>query len=122
LVNDLCRDAYDPEVGRPVYEPVMMIKILFLQFLYNMSDGRVEEEVTFNLVLKWFIGLAIDKTPPDSSMLTRFRDRLDRLSIVDSTHVRAKVDTFKLQSDPGAVRDKDARDGYKSKDKPFFGY
>ena len=51
-------------------------EMIFLQFLYDVSDRRIEEEVNFNLVLKWFIGLAIDESPPDASSLTRFRDRL----------------------------------------------
>ena len=76
FVNELCRDAYSPDFGRPAYEPEMMFKIIFLQFLYNVSDRRIEEEVKFNLVLKWFTGLAIDESPPDASSLTRFRDRL----------------------------------------------
>ena len=145
FVNELCGDAYTPDFGRPAYAPEMMFKILFLQFLYDISDRRVEEEVNFNLVLKWFVGLAIDERPPDSSSLTRFRDRLseerfalifnrivelarnrglisDRLSIVDSTHVKAKVDTFKMNSNPDGSPDKDARHGYKSRNKPFFGY
>jgi IS5 family transposase len=145
FVNELCRDAYTPEFGRPAYAPEMMFKILYLQFLYDISDRRVEEEVNFNLVMKWFVGLAIDERPPDSSSLTRFRDRLgeerfacifnrivelardkglisDRLSIVDSTHVKAKVDTFKMNSNPDGSPDKDARYGYKGKNKPFYGY
>ena len=145
FINELCRDAYTPDFGRPAYGPEMMFKIIFLQFLYDVSDRRIEEEVNFNLVLKWFVGLTIDESPPDSSSLTRFRDRLgeerfayifnqivelarkkglisDRLSIVDSTHVRAKVDTFKMRDNPDASPDKDARHGYKSKKKPFFGY
>ena len=145
FVNDLCRDAYNPDVGRPAYEPQMMFKMLFLQFLYDISDRRIEEEVNFNLVLKWFVGLAIDESPPDATSLTRFRGRLgekrfadifnqivsiardkglisDRLSIVDSTHVKAKVDTFKMQNKPDHVKDKDARYGYKTQNKPFFGY
>ncbi len=145
FVNDLCRDAYDPDIGRPAYEPQMMFKMLFLQFLYDISDRRIVEEVTFHLAMKWFVGLAVNETPPDASSLTRFRDRVgeerfasifnrivalareqelisDRLSIVDSTHVKAKVDTFKMQGNPDMVADKDARYGYKSKDKPFFGY
>jgi len=145
FVNELCRDAYAPDFGRPAYEPGMMFKIIFLQFLYDISDRRIEEEVNFNLVLKWFIGLAIDESPPDASSLTRFRDRLgeetftnifnqiveiarekslvsDRLSIVDSTDVRAKVDTFKIKDNIDASPDKDARHGYKSKKRPFFGY
>ena len=46
----------------------------------------------------------------------------DRLSIVDSTHVKAKVDIFKIKDNPDASPDKDARYGYKSREKPFFGY
>ncbi len=145
FVNDLCRDAYNPDIGRPAYEPQIMFKMLFLQFLYDISDRRIEEEVNFNLVLKWFVGLAIDESPPDATSLTRFRERLgvkrftsifnqivslardkrlisDRLSIVDSTHVKAKVDTFRMQTYPDTVKDKDARYGYKTQNKPFFGY
>jgi transposase len=76
FVNELCRDAYTPDFGRPAYEPEMMFKIIFLQFLYDVSDRRIEEEVSFNLVFKWFVGLAVDESPPDSSSLTRFRDCL----------------------------------------------
>ena len=145
FINELCHDAYTPDFGRPAYEPAMMFKILFLQFLYNISDRRIEEEVNFNLVLKWFVGLAIDESPPDSSSLTHFRDRLgegrfanifnqvvelardnglisDRLSIVDSTQVKAKVNIFKMQTEPDHVKDADARYGYKRQNKPFFGY
>jgi IS5 family transposase len=145
FVSELCRDAYTPDFGRPAYGPEVMFKIIFLQFLYDVSDRRIEEEVNFNLVLKWFTGLAIDESPPDASSLTRFRDRLgekrfaqifnqiveiarekglvsDRLSIVDSTDVKAKVDTLKMRDGPNTSPDKDARYGYKSKKKPFFGY
>jgi IS5 family transposase len=145
FVNELCREAYNPDIGRPAYEPQMMFKILFLQFLYDISDRRIEEEVNFNLVLKWFVGLAINEAPPDATSLTRFRDRLgvkrftsifnqivslarddglisDRLSIVDSTHVKAKVNTFKMQTEPDNGTDQDARYGYKTQHKPFFGY
>lgn len=76
FVNQLCRDAYTPNFGRPAYEPEMMFRVLFLQFLYDISDRRVEEEVNFNLLFKWFAGLAIDEKAPDSPSLTRFRDRL----------------------------------------------
>jgi len=41
---------------------------------------------------------------------------------VDSTDVKAKVDTFKIKDNPDASPDKDARHGYKSEKKPFFGY
>ena len=56
FVNDLCQGAYNPDIGRPAYEPPMMFKMLFLQFLYDISDRRIEE-VNFNLVLTWFVAL-----------------------------------------------------------------
>src|SRR4030042_5701979 len=61
FVNDLCRDAYNPDIGRPAYEPQMMFKMLFLQFLYDISDRRIVEEVTFHLAMKWFGGLAVNE-------------------------------------------------------------
>jgi IS5 family transposase len=145
FVNDLCRDAYNSDLGRPAYEPHLMVKMVFLQFLYDISDRRIEEEVNYNLVLKWFMGLAIDESPPDATSLTRFRERLgvkrftgifnqivslardkglisDRLTIVDSTHVKARVNTFKMQTNPDHVKDNDARYGYKAQHKSFFGY
>ena len=37
LVNELCRDVYAPDFGRPAYEPEMMFTIIFLQLLYDVS-------------------------------------------------------------------------------------
>ena len=76
FVNGLCRGAYNADCGRPGYGPEMIFKIIFLQFLYNVSDRRIEEQGNFNLVLQWFAGLDRDESPPDASSLTRFRDRL----------------------------------------------
>ena len=172
FVNRFCRDCYcaefyifkrsasrpcrDEDNGRAGYEPAMMFKIVFLQFLYDISDRRVEEELTFNLALKWFIGIEADELPPDYSTLSRFRDRLgaerfkdifnrivemarekgfisDRLTIIDSTHIEAKVDLFRLKKghkgdkgdkdyiDKGSP-DMDASFGHKTKKKVFYGY
>ena len=46
----------------------------------------------------------------------------DRLSIVDSTFLKAKVDTFRMQHNSDPVKDRDANYGYKQHNKPFFGY
>lgn len=45
FVNELCRDAYTPDFGTPAYGPEIMFKIFFLQFLYDLSDRRIEEAV-----------------------------------------------------------------------------
>jgi len=53
-----------------------MFKMLCLQFLYDLSDWEVEEQATFNLLDKWFLGLSAEERPPDHTTLCRFRARL----------------------------------------------
>ena len=55
-VNELCRDAYTPHFGRPAHGPEMMFKTIFLQFLYDVSDHCIEEEVSFNIGFKVVCG------------------------------------------------------------------
>jgi IS5 family transposase len=120
FVNEECAPLYEEETGRPPYEPALMFKIVCLQFLYNLSDREVEDAVTYNLLYKWFLGLAADERPPDHTALCRFRARLgperfqglfnrvvaearqhgliaDTLQILDSTDLAARVDLFRLK-------------------------
>lgn len=157
-VNEVCEGLYCADNGRPGYEPLMMFKITFLEFLYNLSDREVMEELQINLAYKWFVGLDVIDRTPDPTSLTKFRNRLgaekfkelfngiveqarekglinDRLHIIDSTHMEARVDLFRLkdeyqinEDDLGYVErntpDKDARFGKKGgkKAKTFYGY
>lgn len=156
FVNNLCQDLYCADNGRAGWEPALMFKIVFLQFLYDISDRQVEERLTFDLVFKWFIGIEADELPPDYSTLSKFRSRLgperfkmifnqivelarakgfisERLTIIDSTHIEAKVDLFRLskehkQDDNDKTYidqnspDPEARIGHKTKKKTFYGY
>jgi len=104
-----------------------MFKLLVLQFLYDLSDRELEEA-------------ARDRIGPDT-IKQLFDDLvlvaasrgfvIDRLSLVDATAVKAKVDVYKLKKkgpdDPpdGSGRggpDPDARWGKKSEKKARFGY
>lgn len=156
FVNNLCQDLYCPDNGRAGWESALMFKIVFLQFLYDISDRQVEEQLTFNLIFKWFIGIEADELPPDYSTLSKFRSRLgperfkdifnqivalartkgfisERLTIIDSTHIEAKVDLFRLAKEykqddndktyiDKSSPDPDARIGHKTKKKTFYGY
>jgi len=155
FVNDLVKDAYCIDNGRPAWSPLLMFKVVFLQFLYDLSDYRIEEELTDRLSFKMFVGLDVEEAPPDHSVISRFRDRLgpdrfkdifnriveiarskglvsDKLHIIDSTDVKAKVNLYRLKKehkddDPGSYidnhsPDKDARSGRKHKGVQFYGY
>lgn len=154
FVNDLCQDRYESPTGRPAWSPEKLFKVAFLQFCYDISDRRVEEELAFSLIFRYFVGLEADADPPDHTTICRFRSKLgverfqaifnqivtlarqrgfvsDRLHILDSTHIAAKVDLFRLKQerdedddhyvDSGSP-DPDARFGRKSKDQGFYGY
>jgi transposase len=132
-----CRDFYQ-DWGRDAWDPVLMFKMVCLQFLYDLSDREVEEQATFNLLYKWFLGLSAEERPPGHSTVCRFRARLgaegfqrlfnqvveqaraqgpvsDRLHIIDSTHMTAKVDLFRLKKEH---RDGDDDDHYVDRNSP----
>lgn len=144
FVNRLVSKLYSKGMGRPSWPPVLMVKALLLQYLYNISDESLEEALTANLFFKYYCDLDWNARGPDATTLVKFRARLgpekfarifneivqqasdhglisDALSIVDSTHVKARVDTFKART-TGKSPDPDSRDGYKSDSKPFHGY
>jgi transposase len=73
FINDLVKDSYCTYYGRPANEPELLFRLLFLQFLYNLSDERVIEDSQYNLAYKWFLGLNPEDTLPDPSQLSRFR-------------------------------------------------
>jgi len=155
FVNDLVKNAYCNDNGRPAWSPLLMFKVVFLQFLYDLSDYRIEEELNDRLSFKMFVGLDVEEAPPDHSSISRFRDRLgperfkdifnrvvemarskglvsDKLHIIDSTDVKAKVDLYRLKKehkddDPDSYidnnsPDKDARPGRKHRGAQFYGY
>lgn len=131
--------------GRPPYEPKVLLKMLFLSYLYNISERSAEEFVDTNMLAKWFMGLALDEQAPDHSTLTVFRRRLEKargqnaletlfdevilvakrnglefgeLQVLDSVHTCADVDNAKEKErhDEGRPpRDADARLVHKGK-------
>lgn len=126
-------------VGRPPYPPVLLFKMLFLCYLYNVSKRAMEELADLNLLVKWFLGLAVDEPAPDHSTLTAFKRRFlggerwqvlqalfdemiqeaqgsglrfGELQVLDSVHTQADVKNAKeraRQDKGGATRDPEAR-------------
>jgi len=57
-------------------DPLVVFKAVFLQFLYDLSDRQVEEQVNLHLTCKWFVGLQPEESVPDQTHLTRFQARV----------------------------------------------
>ena len=73
FINEMLSESYCTGFGRPAKEPEMMFRILLLQYLYNLSDERVIEELQVNLAYMWFIGINPDDELPHPSLLAKFR-------------------------------------------------
>jgi len=59
--------------GRPPYAPLSMLKALYLQALYDLSDPGLEEALLDRLSFRRFCGFALDGSTPDETTICRFR-------------------------------------------------
>lgn len=76
-VNDLCKDLYSEDEGRPVTNtPEKMMRASFIQTCYDLSDRHLEENVNYNLAYRWFVGLNLDDDVFHFSALSNFRLKL----------------------------------------------
>ena len=108
FVNQLLENSYCKSFGRPAKEPEMMLRILLLQYLYNLSDERVIEELQVNLAYMWFIGINPDDELPHPSLLTKFRTlRLKDISLDDiiTEITRQCIDRGIINSENGIAID-----------------
>lgn len=102
FINDLLESSYCKNFGRPAKEPEMMMKLLFLQYIYNLSDVKVIEEANCNLAFLWFLGLNPEDKLPDPSLLAKFRtQRMQDITLdeVLSEIVRQCVENGIIKSD-----------------------
>lgn len=62
--------------GRPSIDPVVLIKMLLVGYLYGIkSERRLEEEVNLNIAYRWFCGLQLTDRVPDHSTFSQNRRR-----------------------------------------------
>lgn len=63
--------------GRPSIPPERLIRALLLQVLYSIrSERQLVEQLDYNLLYRWFVGLGMDETVWDATSFTRNRQRL----------------------------------------------
>ena len=123
FIYDLVVDKYSSDNGRPSMDPVMLIKIPFIQYLYGIKSMRqTVKEIEVNVAYRWFLGLEMqDKVPHFSTFgknySRRFKDSdlfeqifshilmecykfklIDPTEVfVDATHVKACANNKKMQ-------------------------
>src|ERR1700683_5097836 len=65
------------KVGRPSIPPEQLLRALLLQMLYSVRSERLlVEEIDYNILFRWFVGLNLDDAVWDATVFTKNRDLL----------------------------------------------
>ena len=65
------------EIGRPSIPPEQLLRAMLLQAFYSVrSERQLMEQLDFNLLFRWFVGLGVDDPVWDASTFSKNRDRL----------------------------------------------
>jgi transposase len=75
-LSDLFDQMYST-MGRPSIAPEKLLRALLLQVLYTVrSERMLMEQLDYNLLFRWFVGLNMDEAVWDATVFTKNRDRL----------------------------------------------
>src|SRR5881628_1838788 len=77
-------------VGRPSIAPEKLLRALLLQVLYTVRSERLlMEQLHYNLLFRWFVGLNMDDPIWDATVFTKNRERLLAGNIAQAFFERA---------------------------------
>jgi transposase len=70
-------DSIYARIGRPSIPPEKLLRALILQILYTVrSERMLMEQLNYNFLFRWFVGLNIDDPVWDATVFTKNRERL----------------------------------------------
>ncbi|HET7741723.1 MAG TPA: IS5 family transposase [Mycobacterium sp.] len=95
-------DALYVKFGRPSIPPERLLRALLLQALYTIrSERQLMEQLDYNLLFRWFVGLGIDDPVWSATTFTKNRDRLLEGDVAAAFFdaVLLHADTARLLSD-----------------------
>lgn len=98
FIHELCAPLYCADNGRPAIDPEILLRMLFIGYLYGIkSEARLEEEVYYNMAYKWFCGLELTEKVFNEILRQCIVKGLVGGAILytDSTHIKAKANKHK---------------------------
>lgn len=124
FIRDYVRDMYSIDKGRPSIDPVVLFKIVFIQFLFGIKSMRQTiKEIDVNVAYRWFLGYGFtEKIPNYSTFSQNYRRRFvgtdifekifkhiltslienglikEETYFVDSTHIKAYANKRKVDN------------------------
>ena len=123
FIYDLVIDKYSQDQGRPSLDPVMLIKIPIIQYMFGIKSMRQTiKDIEVNMAYRWFLGLDFyDKVPHFSTFGKNYKRRFEGTDLfeqifqqillqcikkglvdystvfVDATHVKAAANNKKCK-------------------------
>ena len=68
--------------GRPSIAPEWLLRALLLMVLYSVrSERQLMEQLDYNLLFRWFVGLEMDDEVWDVTVFTKNRERLIKAEV-----------------------------------------
>lgn len=85
FIHDLTRDLYCQDNGRPCVDPVILFKLIFINYIFGINSLRKTcEETKVNLAYRWFLGLGLsDKIPNHSTISQNYIRKFSNTNIFD---------------------------------------
>lgn len=122
FIYDLVKDKYSEDIGRPSVDPVVLVKLVLLQYMFGIRSMRqTVKEVQVNMAYRWFLGYGFFEKIPHFSTFgknytRRFKDNkifedifmriiekatelgyVDENAVfIDSTHIKASANKHKF--------------------------
>ena len=91
--------------GRPPYEKTLMLKVMFLQGWYGITDEEIEFQIHDRLSFQQF--LDFPESIPDYSTIWRFREELAKEDIMDKIweELKRQIQDNHIEIKKGAIQD-----------------
>jgi len=93
-------EALYSKVGRPSVPPERLLRALLLQVFYSVrSERMLMEQLDYNLLFRWFVGMEMDEPVWNHAVFSKNRDRLLNQELAQQFFARVKVQATGLMSD-----------------------
>jgi transposase len=88
------------EVGRPSIAPERLLRALLLQIFYSVrSERMLMEQLDYNLLFRWFVGLTMDEAVWNHAVFSKNRERLLNEEIAEAFFQRVLAEARPYLSD-----------------------
>jgi transposase len=68
FIRDIVKEHYSEDYGRPSIDPVVLFKIVFIQFLFGIKSMRQTiKDIEVNNAYRWFLGYGLTEPVPHFS-------------------------------------------------------